>query len=233
MLKFVFLFLLFANGVLFAYHQGRLEKLFPSGREPARIGRQINPDKFKLVPAPPANASEAASATATAAASEPAGPEAEEKQSQLACTEIGNFTAAEAKRFEARLATSPVAGKLSRRAVQEISSHMILIPPQDGKEGADKKAGELRRMGITDFYVIQDGNDQRWGISMGIFKTEEAARTRLTALNQQGVRSARLVEYNMQLVRVAFQVRDPDDEAQGIIAKIKSEFPRQEIRACI
>lgn len=232
MLKFFFFLLLAANGLLFAYHQGHLEKLFPSGREPARVGKQINADKFKLVPAPAPNVSGAASEAAMVAASESASAEAGQKQSLLACTEIGNFTAAEAKRFEARLADSPVSGKLSRRAVQETTSHMILVPPQDGKEGADKKAGELRKLGVTDFYIIQEGNDQRWGISLGIFKTEEAARVRLVALNQQGVRSARLIEYNMQLSRIAFQLRDPDGEAQGVIAKIKSEFPRQEIRAC-
>jgi hypothetical protein len=109
---------------------------------------------------------------------------------------------------------------------------MILTPPQDGKEGADRKAGELRRMGITDFYVIQENNDQRWGISLGIFRTEEAARTRLAALSQQGVRSARLIEYNMQLTRAAFQLREPDDDAQGALMKLKAEFPRQEIRVC-
>ncbi|OGB27651.1 MAG: hypothetical protein A3I66_07235 [Burkholderiales bacterium RIFCSPLOWO2_02_FULL_57_36] len=226
MLKFFFLLLLAANGVLFAYHQGHLEKLFPSGREPARIGKQINADKFKLVPAPAMNVS------AVAAEPEQAGAIVGQKQGLLACTEIGNFTAADAKRFEARLAEGSVSGKLSRRAVQETSSHMIMIPPQEGKEGADKKAGELRKLGITDFYVIQDNNDQRWGISLGIFKTEEAARVRLVTLNQQGVRSARLIEYTFPLTRVAFQLRDLDDEAQGVITKIKSEFPRQEIRAC-
>lgn len=232
MLKFFFLLLLAANGLLFAYHQGHLEKLFPSGREPARMGKQINADKFKLVPAPPPNVLGAASVAATVAASESADAEAGKKQNLLACSEIGNFTAAEARRFEARLADSPISKKLSRRAVQETSSHMILIPPQESKEAADKKASELQKLGITDFYVIQEGSDQRWGISLGIFKTEEAARVRLVALNQQGVRSARLVEYNMQLARVAFQLRDFDSEAQSALAKIKSEFPRQEIRAC-
>ena len=226
MLKFFFLLLLAANGLLYAYHQGHLEKLFPSGREPGRIAKQINADKFKLVPAPAMNV------PSDAATPEPAVAEAAHTQDLAACTEIGNFTAAEARRFEARLADSPLSAKLSRRAVQETSTHMILIPPQEGKEGADKKAGELRKLGVTDFYVIQDNNDQRWGISLGIFKTEEAARTRLVALNQQGVRSARLIDYNMQLSRVAFQLRELDDDTKSTFARLKSEFPRQEMRTC-
>ncbi len=232
MLKFFFLCLLLANGLLYAFHQGHLETLLPSGREPGRIGNQLNADKIKLIPPPAANVSAVASAPAAVASTDASGSDAEGKRNLLACTEIGNFTTVEAARFEARLAGGPLSGKSSRRAVQEASSHMILIPPQEGKEGADKKAGELRRLGVTDFYIIQDNTDQRWGISLGVFRAEEAARVRLLTLNQQGVRSARLIEYKIPLNRVAFQLRDLDDEAQGLLDKIKSDFPRQELRSC-
>jgi hypothetical protein len=232
MLKFFFLILLLANGLLFAFHQGHLESLFPSGREPARTGNQLNADKFKLMPAPVKAVSASASTSAAAASPEPALAGVERKQNLLACTEIGNFTAAEAKRFEARVAGSAVSGNMSRRTVEETSSHMILIPPQESKEGAEKKAGELRRLGITDFYIIPDNTDQRWGISLGIFKTEEAARVRLAALIQQGVQSARLIEQKIPLTRVAFQLRNLDGESQSVFDKVKLEFPRQEVRLC-
>jgi hypothetical protein len=232
MLKFFFLCLLIVNGLLFAYHQGHLEKFIPSGREPGRMGRQLNADKFKLIPAPGATDSVSASTPTAVVSSELAEPDQGAKLNLSACTEIGNFTAAEAKRFEARLAGVPIAVKLSRRAVQEISSHMILIPPQENREGAEKKASELRRLGVTDFYVISENTDQRWGVSLGIFKTEEAARVRFTALNQQGVQGAQLIERKIALTRVAFQLRDLDGDAQGMIDKIKLEFPRQEVRGC-
>lgn len=232
MLKFFFLLLLLANGLLFAFHQEHLENLFPGGREPARIHNQLNADKFKLIPSPTSAISASASPAVAVASPEPAVAGAEQKKNLSACTEIGNFTAAEAKRFEARLAGSPMAGKLSRRAVQESSSHMILIPPQESRDGAEKKAGELRRLGVNDFYVIPDNTDQRWGISLGIFKTEEAARVRLVALSQQGVQSARLIEHVIPLNRIAFQLRDLDGESQGMIDKVKLEFPRQEMRGC-
>jgi hypothetical protein len=231
MLKFFFWFLLLANGLLFAYQQGHLDTLLPSGREPARIAQQINVDKFRLIP-PPATAV-SISAAAASAATDPAVAANASKQALPVCTEFGNFTTAEAKRFEARLAGSPLAGKFSRRTMQELSSHMILIPPQEGKEGADKKAGELRGLGITDFYIIPDNTALRWGISLGIFKTEESARVRLAALTQQGVRSARLTEYKVPLNRIAFQLRDADSEVLAAFDKIKADYPRQETRNCV
>jgi hypothetical protein len=230
MLNFFFFCLLAANGALFAFNQGYLETLIPSGREPARVANQFNASKIKLVNPAVANAG---------AASAPVAPDpalvaatVEKKQTAIACTEIGNFTAAEGKRFEAQLVALSLTDKSSRREIQEISSHMVFIPPQEGKDGADSKAAELRKLGITDFYVIPENSGQRWGISLGIFKTEEAARARLAALSQKGVRNARLIEYKIPLNRVAFQLRESDAGAKAGIEKIKAEFPRHEARNC-
>jgi hypothetical protein len=171
-------------------------------------------------------------AAAIAPAPQPTAALVEKKQNLVACTEVGNFNIAEAKQFEARLIALVPADRISRRDIQEISSHMIFIPPQRGKYGADRKAAELRKLGITDFYVIQDASEQRWGISLGIFKTEEAAQSHLAALNQQGIRSARLLEHKVPLTKIAFQLRELDPGTKGSIEKLKVDFPRQEMRNC-
>src|SRR5437867_1636681 len=106
MLKLIFWSLLAANAALFAYHQGYFDGFTPSGREPDRLARQINADRIKLIPAAAlaAKASAAAASAASAGAATP--PAAETGTPPLAaCTEIGNFTQAEAKRFEQRLAS--------------------------------------------------------------------------------------------------------------------------------
>jgi hypothetical protein len=90
----------------------------------------------------------------------------------------------------------------------------------------------LRNLGVTDFYVIQDSSEQRWGISLGIFKSEEAARAHLATLAQKGIRSARIVDYKVPSNKIAFQLRDLDVNAKGNLDKIKADFPRQESRSC-
>jgi hypothetical protein len=252
MLKFFFVCLLAGNGLLFAYHQGYLEAWLPSGREPARATNQLNADKIKLLPQVPAKpaalAAPAAAASvvavSTAAASAPAVSSpgsttlaaelaAVKKPVLTACTEIGNFNVADAKRFEAQLTALSLGDKLSRRDIKEQSSHMVWIPPQGGKEGADKKAGELRNFGVSDFYVIQESSPQRWGISLGVFKTEEAARAYLATLSQKGVRSARLTEHKMAVTKTAFQLRQFDAGAKDILDRVKAAgFPTQETRDC-
>lgn len=251
MLKFFFWILLLANAALFAYREGAFETLLPSGHEPGRMSRQLNADKIRLVPASEANApsapvpAPAAAPNAAPAAPAPtttpgtttgAAPAADaaavQKPVALACAEIGNFNAEEAKRFSARLASLSLGDRVSQHAVQEVATHIVYIPPQGDREGAEKKAGELRRLGITDFFIIQDNSNLRWGISLGVFKLEEAARAHLAALNQKGVHSARIGERSVTSNLVAFRLRGLDADARSALEKIRSGFPRQEMRGC-
>lgn len=254
MLRFFFWVLILANAALLGYQRGYFEAWLPSGHEPSRASRQLNADKIKLVSAPaaPAPASEATPAAAPAAqapatadaekpaaeaAPEPAAPVAaatpapeKKKPVLVACTEIGNFSAEEAKRFGAQLAALPFANRVEQRPVREVTSHIVYIPPQADREAAEKKAEELRGLGIQDFFIIQDNSSLRWGISLGVFKTEEAARTHLANLSQKGVRTARVGERSASLV--AFRVRDLEPEQKAVLERVKARFPKQEIRRC-
>jgi hypothetical protein len=238
MLKIIFWLLAGANAALFAYQGGYLDSFFPSGREPTRMSHQINADKIRLLPA---NAGTAAAASSIAAAASsatsantamPVAVNTARKADMVACTEIGNFTPMDAKRFSTQLASLSLGEHLSQRTVQEVASHLVYIPPQGDKDGADKKAGELRRLGVNDFYVIQDNSSLRWGISLGVFKSEEAARQHLANLNQKGVRTARIGERSVTSNAVVFRVKDLDVDAKAALDKVKAGFPKQEMRAC-
>ncbi|HJV87200.1 MAG TPA: SPOR domain-containing protein [Noviherbaspirillum sp.] len=233
MLKFFFWILLLANAGLFAYQQGYFDALMPSGREPARVSQQLNVDKIRLVPA--AEAKRLATPPAPAAAPEPDTTPVsavEKKVEPLACAEIGNFNPEEAKRFSAQLAELSLGERLTRQPVQEVASHMVYIPPQADKDAAEKKADELRRLGIDDFFIIQDNSSMRWAISLGVFKQEEAARAHLASLNQKGVRSARIGERTVTTNLVSFRVRDMNAATKTAVEKISASFSRQEMRNC-
>lgn len=244
MLKFFFSLLLLANAALFAYQRGYLEPLLPSGREPGRASRQLNADKIRLIPEPKAAATPeatpdaAASATISAATAEPvavtaaAAAPVSKTPAVLTCTEFGNFNAEDAKRFGAQLAALSLGDRMSRREVPGAISHIVYIPPQADKDAAEKKAGELRRLGVNDFYIIQDNSSLRWGISLGVFKLEEAARAYLTTLNQKGVHNARIGQRSASSGLTAFQLRNLDATTKSAVEKIKAGFPKQETRSC-
>lgn len=212
MLRFFFLVLLLANALVFTYHQGHLNELIPSGREPARLQRQLNADAIQLVSV--------------------ADLQALSGQSRLDCVEIGNFTPAEASLVEPQLTTLLPEQELVRREVFETSSHMVLIPPQGGRSAAEKWVAQLNELGITDFYVLQEGSPHRWGISLGVFKSEERARARLAFVVRQGVQNAQIVENQMKLAQVVFQLRGEPAALNTAIDSWLADFPRQEKRTC-
>lgn len=235
MLKIIFWLLLLANATLFAMQKGYLGALYSDGREPTRISKQLQADKIKMTvaeAAPAASAAAAAVASAAPATSTPTSAAAVDLAPVVACTEIGNFTAAEARRFSSQLAERTPAVKFVRRETQEVASHMVYLPSLGSKEAADKKADEVRRLGISDFFVIQDSSALRYGISLGIFKTDDAAQKQVANLAKRGLTGAKVGTRTASSSKVAFQLRDLGGDAKLAFDKIKLDFPGQEVRSC-
>lgn len=247
MLKFLFCSLLAVNAALFAYGQGYLGHFSGSEREPQRLQRQLNPKDLTLVSSERAHGTEASApavatsvaanavtdtgiAAATAAVATPAARPA----APLACMEIGSFVLAEARRFEARVAPLQLGDRQSRRNLPgtEISSYIVHVPPQGSKEAADRKAAELRGLGVTNYYVISDNSPLRYGISLGVFKTETAAQNQLAMLVKQGVRTARVTPRMTGSRLLAFQFRDVGPALKADLDKIRTEFPNTDIHTC-
>jgi hypothetical protein len=237
MQKLLFSVLLLANVGFFSYRHGYLEGLLPSGREPARIGNQLNADKLKLVPPvakkPETPAPDKQPDAAPDTKPEPAAaPVAAREPEPPACAEIGDFNPEEAKRFNAQLAAFNLSDQAVRRPLMEVSSYIVYIPPQPDKEAVERKTAELRRLGVNDFFIILDNSPLRWGISLGVFKQESAARTHLDALSEKGVRSARIGQRMTLNGLVAFQLRKLDAQGRSALEKIKASFAEQQVRDC-
>lgn len=255
MLRFLFWTLLLANVGLFAYRSGYLETWFPDGRDPDRMSRQFNADKMKPIAAgaivadagpastvAPDSLSAAASSTTAGSststiASTPSTTVADSGQKDakpgiLGCAEVGNFDAVAAKRFEAQM--QPLASRIKpvRRNIVEVAGNMVYIPSQGSKDAAAKKSAELLHLGIHDFYVIQDEGPLHWGISLGVFKTEDAARIQMASLNQKGVHSAHIGVHNVTTNKVAFQLHGLDSDAKAGLDKIMHGFPNIVTHAC-
>jgi cell division protein FtsN len=234
MLKILFLCLLLINGGLLAFQQGYLNDLFPSTREPARLKQQLNAEKLKVLPPADTAVASASAATAATPAEKVTLPASAVAAAPVvaACTEVGIFDEADAKKFETQLAALSLGDRLTRRPILEGTRHIVYIPPQGNKDGADKKAAELKKLGVEDFFVIQDNSPLQWGISLGVFKTEEAAKKHLAELAVKGVRSARVGAHGAATNKVAFQLRGLDAATQTSLQKIKEGYPRQDVHDC-
>jgi len=147
---------------------------------------------------------------------------------------VGNFLLADGRRFEAQVAALNLGDRQSRRNVagQEVSSYMVYIPPQGNKEGAERKAGELKQLGVTNYFIMNESSPLRWGISLGVFKSETSAQSQLAMLNKQGVHSARIAPRYSASKQLAYQFRDLDAATRARLAEITKQFEEQELRSC-
>ena len=219
MLKLTFWALLCINVVVFAYGQGYLGHVKGGEREPARLKNQLNADKLALI----APAKAKAAQETTKAAAEPKAPE------PVACVEIGNFSSTDGRRFETLIAPLALGERQSRQnvAAQEVTSHMVFIPSQGGKERADKNAAELKNLGVTNYFITTD-----YAISLGVFKSEAAAQTLLAALNKQGVHSARVAGRGTAINKLQYQFRSIDADVRTRLDDIRAGFQGVESRSC-
>lgn len=229
MLKLLFWALLTLNGLLFAYGQGMLGSYKAGAREPQRVRNQLNTDR--LVLQLPAGVSPAIVTAAPPTAPAPAaGPAA----ASAACAEVGNFNTAQARRFDRLLAPMAIGERQSRKeiTVQEVTSHMVMIPPLGSKEAAERKAAELKAQGVTNYFIMNDTMPAKWGISLGVFKAETAAQTLLASLRKQGVTGAKSVGRTSQSTRQIYQFRDLDPAARAALESAVAKFDDIAIRAC-
>lgn len=218
MLRFIFWTLLIINGLIAAFNFGWLGKWSFDSREPERMKMQHHTDQLSLM-----------SASQAQALTEPAPVKTAEI---TACIEIGNFLQSDAGKVEERLKTLALGERQSRINVNETASNMVYIPGQGSKDGADKKSAELRRLGITEFFVIQDPGPLRWGISLGVFKTEEAAKQHLATLNNKGVRTARIIPRSVSTTRFAYQLHALSGEEKSKFDALESGLPAHDQRNC-
>ena len=226
MLKFLLGALLVANLGLFVVQRGQ-----PAGHEPARMNNQLSPDRIRLLPASVASRPAIAPSSATPELA-PAPGEALASAMPLVCIELLSFTVAEATRFEARMDALGLASRLSRRDMPSPASYMVMLPPQGSREAADLKTAELRGLGISDSFIIQDNSSRRFGIALGTFRNADAAQAHMETMNRRGVKTARIAEVGTGPARLAIQLRALDPAAEAQVTRARAEFPRLEARGC-
>lgn len=149
-----------------------------------------------------------------------------------ACLELGGLTADDAKRTAERIGTERLAAQIAVKPAPDATSWMVYLPALASRAEADKAAGELRAKGFDDFFVIQDNSALRNAISLGVFRSEEAARNRAAALAARGVRDARVVARTSAVPRSRIEIRDVHVEARARLDRLAREFPGSEWREC-
>lgn len=219
MKKAVFLLVL-ANLLFFAYAQGYFGR--PDNPDAIRLQKQMNPAQIQIVSRgePPAAKEGEKKGEAE---SKPAAPEKPAETAKAApgseiCLAWAGLSAADADRLAVLLTEKFEGFKLNRQAVGgEASSWWVFIPPLASKAEADKKASELKKLGVEDFQIIQDSGPNHWAISLGVFSSEAGAQKRLAQLKDKGVKSAKQNARNGKEASYTIEARGPAASQQALL----------------
>jgi hypothetical protein len=148
-----------------------------------------------------------------------------------ACVEFGDFPAADAARAEKALAALAPGVTIEVRPV-ETGWYMVYLPPHKTLAEAERRAEELRKLGIKDLLVMSENAPLKFAISLGSFRDPAAAKSHLAALERLGVKGVRVSDRASGVVLTRFQLRDLDAAAARQLATLRNEFPGQTLRPC-
>lgn len=231
-MRLLFLLLLAANLAFFAWAR------FLAAPDPAvdrkPLAQELAPSKLRIVSeaelakaSPPAPAPAPPAVPALVAKPKP--PPAPEP---IACLEWGSFSPGDATRAEQRLAPLELGARLAQYRGEETAGWWVYIPPQANRAGALRKAAELKKLGVQDYFVVQDEGRLRWALSLGVFRAEDAAKAYLGALRAKGVKSALIGQRETRVPKLWFQVSGVEPALHARLQEIAREFEGATLHEC-
>ncbi len=209
---------------------GEMIRLLPA--QPASPAKQSSPSKPVSVPLP----SHAPAAPRPAATSklnlsmDMTTPEAV-KPAVPICMEWGEFSGPDLARATAALSAMQLGDRLSQRQAEREIGYWVYMPPLRNKAAVNRKIAELKALGVSDYFVVQGSGRWQKAISLGVFKTRDAAQKFLHALNTRGVRTAQVGERLSKVKTTLFIFNGIDAATQAKLAVMQSDFPGSELNA--
>lgn len=192
-LRFLFVVLLALNALAFVAIQGWLGTPVVRG-EPERLANQLHPELIRLA------GRDSPDVPTTAEPAPPAPAEAAQPEAPPICVAWAGIGADDAERLEAQLRAAGLDPQ--RSASESPSSWWVRIPPLGGRDTAERKARELKALGITDYFIVQDAGASQFAISLGLFKTEAGAERMVEELRARGLLDAGFEPRMRQAIRV-------------------------------
>lgn len=229
-----------------ALHEEKIRLLDATQSAPAKISPDSTPAVAPVITTAPMAASvpvdntptgakpatAASPATVPATSPEPAvipAPVAD-KQDSLVCLEWGDFSGNDLKRATEILSAMQLGDKLSQRQIEYNKGYWVYIPPLKNKAAANRKVSQLKALGIREYFVVQDAGAMRYAISLGVFKSQDAAQNHLSELQAKGVRSAKVGERASKLKTTMFMLNNVDVSIERKLTATGKDFSGSELR---
>ena len=199
-MRVIIILLLSANLAFFGYT--RLDTA--SEGEAIRLAEQVQPDKIRLL------------TSQQVAALGPA------KVAALAdvCLEWGPIPDADRARAVADLEALALGKLLSQRKTESTTAFWIYLPATSRIQ-AEARLSDAKGRGIAEASIVDVGA-QRYSVSLGAFRDEDAGRARLAEITQLGLTYAKFGPRQQVTTQITFVIRDPQ---AVVVAKVRDLVP--------
>lgn len=220
MRAFVFLLIL-ANLMFLAWTQGYIGA--SSDPDALRVQQQLLADQVKVVARdePPAETIKTEKAV-----------KAVEKKVEEVCFLMSDLPIAEIVRLESVLAEKLNAFRAMRIVNAAAASYWVYISPLATRQEADKKATELKKLRVPEFFVVQDAGANYFAVSLGIFSSRQAANDRLEQLRTKGVKSARVGERDGKSAVASLEIYGPEAQSDKLRQAVAEALPERKLTVC-
>jgi hypothetical protein len=74
--------------------------------------------------------------------------------------------------------------------------YWVYLPPSKSYQAAKRKVAEMQKKGLTDLFIMGNGS-QKNAISLGLFKSKEAAEDRFTQVKNLGLKAVFETQYRL------------------------------------
>lgn len=198
----------------------------------------LNADKVVLLDLASAPSGVAAAVSGVSLTLSPLVPVAPAPDAQKAdhgtCAEWGEFSGADLARASAALDAMKLGERLTQRIVEQDHGWWVYIPPLKSKAAVERKVEQLKARGVEDYFVVQAEGTWLNAISLGVFKTEEAAQRYLAVVQSRAVRSATIGERSTRLKFTVFVLKDLQTVEMEKLAVMQKDFPDSKLasQAC-
>ena len=230
MLRLAVIVLLLANAGYYAWSQGHLREWGYGPQEqaePQRMNQQIRPETLQILRVNPSKTSAAPApapgANGTAAtASAAAAPDAAE------CLQAGVFDERQTDALRTAAAGLPQ-GSWVMEPTPVPGRWMVYMGRFEDMDSLDKKRAELRARNVP---FDRAGGTWEYGLSLGRFASEDAARRELANLNSKGVRTARVIQERPESPGFTLRLPAVNDALRPQLDALRPAMAGKTLRTC-
>ena len=147
------------------------------------------------------------------------------------CMEWGEFSGSDLARATMGLAGLNLGERLEQNIIEYSSGYWVYIPPLKNKTAVNKKIEQIKAVGIEDYFVVQDSKKWINAISLGVFKTREAAKNYQASLKKKGLQSTLVGERKKMLKFTVFAIKGVDAEGKKQLAALQKDFANSELKS--